>query len=340
MKKYLAIILCLVLALSLFGCGGSDNGGGGTETSEAEPVVITLGHALSDGTPASNGINAFAERVAEETEGRVSFDIYPNSQLGNETEMIEQMQLGQLDAGAIMVGTFQTIDKRFAIEDLPYAWNGIESARAAYDGAWGDYLADMIADQGMTQIAYVEWGFRHMTSNVKPIRVPEDMKGLNIRISPAALREDAFKQVGAIPTQMSFSELYSALQTGVVQAQENPLPTIVAAGFAEVQKYLSLTGHFYNTVMFVVNTDVWNKISADDQAIILAAAADMEKDVRVNNDASVEANLQALRDAGMEINDDVDTAAFREAMLPVYDKWENEVFGTELMDVYRAASGW
>lgn len=338
MKKFLAITLCLIMALSLFGCGGSGNAGG--EGGEAEPVVITLGHALSDGTPASNGINDFAARVEKETEGRVSFDIYPNSQLGNETEMIEQMQLGQLDAGAIMVGTFQTIDQRFAVEDLPYAWNGIEAARAAYDGEWGDFLANLIAEQGMTEIAYVEWGFRHMTSNIKPIREPEDMKGLNIRISPAALREDAFKQVGAVPTQMSFSELYSALQTGVVDAQENPLPTIVAAGFAEVQKYLSLTGHFYNTVMFVVNTDVWNKISPEDQAIILAAAEDMEKEVRVNNDASVEANLQALRDAGMEINDDVDTAAFREAMLPVYDKWEADVFGTEMMDIYRAASGW
>ncbi len=338
MKKFAVVLLCLVLALGLFGCGGTNNGGG--ENTENEPVVITLGHALSDGTPASDGINDFAARVEEETEGRVSFDIYPNSQLGSETEMIEQMQLGQLDAGAIMVGTFQTIDQRFAVEDLPYAWNGIEAARAAYDGQWGDFLAGLISEQGMTEIAYVEWGFRHMTSNIKPIKEPEDMKGLNIRISPAALREDAFKQVGAIPTQMSFSELYSALQTGVVDAQENPLPTIVAAGFAEVQKYLSLTGHFYNTVMFVVNTDVWNKISPEDQAIILAAAEDMEKEVRVNNDASVESNLQALRDAGMEINDDVDTAAFREAMLPVYDKWEEEVFGTEMMDIYRAACGW
>lgn len=339
MKKFLAIVLCLVMALSLFGCGGSGNAGG--EGSEgAEPVVITLGHALSDGTPASNGINDFAARVEKETEGRVSFDIYPNSQLGNETEMIEQMQLGQLDAGAIMVGTFQTIDQKFAIEDLPYMWNGIESARAAYDGAFGDYMADLISQYGMTEIAYVEWGFRHITNNKGPIVEPEDMKGLNIRISPAALREDAFKQVGAIPTQMSFSELYSALQTGVVEAQENPLPTIVAAGFAEVQDYLSLTGHFYNTVMFVINTDVWNKISEEDQAIILAAAKDMEKEVRVNNDASTEANIQALKDAGMQVNDDVDKEAFREAMLPVYDKWEKDVFGEELMDVYRSCSGW
>jgi TRAP-type C4-dicarboxylate transport system substrate-binding protein len=139
---------------------------------------------------------------------------------------------------------------------------------------------------------------------------------------------------------MSFSELYSALQTGVVEAQENPLPTIVAAGFAEVRDYLSLTGHFYNTVMFVINTDVWNKISEEDQAIILAAAKDMEKEVRVNNDASTEANIQALKDAGMQVNDDVDKEAFREAMLPVYDKWEKDVFGTELMDVYRSCSGW
>jgi TRAP-type C4-dicarboxylate transport system substrate-binding protein len=92
--------------------------------------------------------------------------------------------------------------------------------------------------------------------------------------------------------------------------------------------------------MFVINTDVWNKISEEDQAIILAAAKDMEKEVRVNNDASTEANIQALKDAGMQVNDDVDKEAFREAMLPVYDKWEKDVFGEELMDVYRSCSGW
>lgn len=337
MKKLFALLMCFVMVFSMAACG-SEGGEGGE--AGAEPVKISLGHALSEGTPACEGIAAWAAAVNEKTEGRVEIEVFPNSQLGSETEMLEQIQLGSLEAGAIMVGTMQAVDMRMAIEDLPYMWADIEHARAAYDGEFGDYLADIMAEQGMTQVAYVEWGFRHMTNNEKPIVVPEDMKGVSIRVAQTALRVEAFEEIGAVPTVMAFSELYGALQQGVVDAQENPLPTIAAAKLNEVQDYLSLTGHFYNTVMLVFDTDVWNSISADDQAIILAEAEAMEAVVREGNSNSEADTIQALKDAGMQVNDDVDTAAFRTAMLPVYDKWEEEVFGTEMMDIYRAASGW
>ena len=336
-KKLLALLLCVVMVFSLAACG---SGGDGEGQEEAKTINISLGHALSEGTPACEGIAAWAETVKERTEGRVNIEVFPNSQLGSETEMLEQIQLGSLEAGAIMVGSMQALDMRMAIEDLPYMWADIEHARAAYDGEFGDYLADIMAEQGMTQVAYVEWGFRHITNNKKPIVVPEDLKGMSIRVAQTALRVDAFEQLGAIPTVLAFSELYGALQQGVVDAQENPLPTIAAANLNEVQDYLSLTGHFYNTVMMVFDTDIWNQISEEDQAIILEEAAAMEAKVREENSATEEDTIQALKDAGMQVNDDVDTAAFREAMLPVYDKWEEEVFGTEMMDIYRAASGW
>ncbi len=338
MKKLLVLLMCFVMVFSMAACGSDDGGDGGDAA--VDPIKISLGHALSEGTPACEGIADWAAAVNEKTEGRVEIEVFPNSQLGSETEMLEQIQLGSLEAGAIMVGTMQAVDMRMAIEDLPYMWADIEHARAAYDGEFGDYLANIMAEQGMTQVAYVEWGFRHMTNNEKPIVGPEDMKGVSIRVAQTALRVEAFEEIGAVPTVMAFSELYGALQQGVVDAQENPLPTIAAAKLNEVQEYLSLTGHFYNTVMMVFDTDVWNQISEADQAIILEEAAAMETVVREGNSNSEADTIQALKDAGMKVNDDVDTAAFREAMLPVYDKWEADVFGTEMMDIYRAASGW
>lgn len=350
MRRGLLFLLTLAMILSCAACGkksepapapnqSTENTTTDT-TPAAAPVKLNLGHALSEGTPAADGILDFVAAVKEKTEGRVEFDVFPNSQLGSETEMLEQMKMNQLESAAIMVGSMQSVDMRMAIEDLPYMWKDKDHARAAYDSEFGEYLANIMKENGMTKIGYVEWGFRHITNNKKPIRTPEDMKGMNIRVAQTKLRVEAFEQIGALPTVLAFSELYGALQQGVVDAQENPLANIVAANFNEVQKYLSLTGHFYNTVMMVVRNDVWDKISAEDQAVILEEAQKMGVAVREKNDATEQGYIDELRNRGMEVNDDVDTEAFRQAMLPVYDKWETEVFGKDMMDVYRAASGW
>ena len=341
MKRNVLILLGILLSTFIMaGCSNSDGNSQKAGNTEAETVKINLGHALSEGTPAADLIVEMAENIFEETEGRVKIEVFPNSQLGSETEMLEQVQMGSMEAAAIMVGSMQSLDMRMAIEDLPYMWKDVEHARAAYEGEFGDYLANVMSEKSMTKIGYLEWGFRHITNNKQPIVEPEDMEGIKIRVAQTKLRVDAFEQLGSLPTIMAFSELYGALQQGVVDAQENPLANIVAPKFDEVQKYLSLTGHFYNTVMLVVNTDTWNKISPEDQEFILAEGKRISTEVQVENDSKEEEYIQELKDRGMVVNEDVNTEAFREKMLPVYDTWEKETFGKELMDIYREASGW
>ncbi|WP_213422612.1 DctP family TRAP transporter solute-binding subunit [Bhargavaea massiliensis] len=337
MKKWKVGLVAagLSVAMLMAGCSESDQA-----EADGETVKLQLGHAMSEGTPAADLIAEMADNVKEQTDGRVEFDVYPNSQLGSETEMIEQVQMGTMGSAAIMVGTLQSLDMKMAIEDLPYMWKDIDHARAAYDGEFGDYLADVVAEQDLKQIGYLEWGYRHITNNKKPIVKPEDMEGLKIRVAESSLRIDAFEEVGALPTAMAFSEVYGALQQGVLDAQENPLANIVAPKFDEVQDYLSLTGHFYNTVMLMVNNDTWETISPEDQEVILKEAERISAEVRTQNDAMQEEYLATLEERGMEINDNVDTAAFREAMLPIYEKWEKEHFGKELMEIYNEASGW
>lgn len=329
-KSTYIVIIALVMMTILSGC---------TEKGD-EKITLQFGHALSEGTAAADLIDEMAENISEQTNGRVALDIFSNSQLGSETEMLEQIQMGSMDVAAIMVGTMQSLDMRMAIEDLPYMWKDIDYARKAYDGEFGDYLASIMDEQGMTKIGYLEWGFRHITNNKQPIVNPEDMRGLKIRVAQSKLRVDTFEEVNALPTAMAFSEVYGALQQGALDAQENPLANIVAPRFDEVQKYLSLTGHFYNTIMMVVNDDTWEQISARDQQIILDEAARISKEVQKRNDEAEESYIDELIDKGMIVNDDVDSHAFREKVLPVYDKWEKYHFGEELMDVYREASGW
>lgn len=331
-KKFiLAILSVMLFSLLLVGCSGG---------SEDEVVNLSLGHALSEGTKASDLISEFTDVIADKTEGRVIIDDFPNSKLGSETEMLEQMQIGSLESAGIMIGSMQSMDIKLAIEDLPYMWKDIDHARKAYDGEFGEYLADVVDKKGLKKIGYLEWGFRHITNDEKPIVTPDDMKGLSIRVAETKLRVDAFEELGALPTIMAFSELYGALQQGVVDAQENPLTNIVAANFNEVQDYLSLTEHFYNTIMVVVDKKVWDKISEADQEIILSEMDRVSKELREDNDQSQAELVQELKDRGMKVNDDVDKQAFREKMLPVYDEWEENSFGTELMDIYREASGW
>lgn len=329
MKKYTLLFSILSFLLVLSACSNED-----------ESVTLQFGHALPPDTNQAIKINEMAEAVEKQTDGRVRFEIYPNSQLGSETEMLQQLDVGAMNGLAIMVGSMQTMDMRLAIEDLPYMWPGAEAAREAYKGEFGDYIADIAGEYDMHTAGYLEWGFRHVTNNKGPIVQPEDLKGTNIRVAETALRVDTFEQVGALPTVMAFSEVYGALQQGALDAQENPLANIVAPRFNEVQDYLSLTGHFYNTVMIVFDGKTWEKIGPEDQQIITDEIDKISKEVQMANDDTESEHIEFLAENGMKVNDDVDKEAFREAMMPVYAQWEEDVFGKEMMDMYRRNSGW
>lgn len=329
MKQYIFFILFSGLVVFLSACNNDE-----------ETVTLQFGHALPEDTEQAKNIVEMGESVERQTEGRVKFEIYPNSQLGSETEMLQQLDVGAMNGLAIMVGSMQTMDMRLAIEDLPYMWPSEKEARLAYEGEFGDYLADIVETYDMHTAGYMEWGFRHMTNNEGPIVEPEDLKGMNIRVAETALRVDTFETVGALPTVMAFSEVYGALQQGALDAQENPLANIVAPRLNEVQDYLSLTGHFYNTLMIVFDDESWNEISSNDQKIIIEEIDKVSKNIQVTNDDTEQEHIDFLAENGMEVNDDVNKEAFREAMLPVYQKWEDEVFGQEMMDIYRENSGW
>ena len=340
MKKRLLLVIMLTIALSVFVSGCADKKTNVEAPGEAKPITVKLGHAMSESTDSSKLIHEFAVTVTEKTNGRVTIEDFPNNMLGNESEMLEQMKMGSLEAAALMVGPMQAIDMKLAIEDLPYMWKDAQHARDAYNGEFGEAISEIVAAQGLHNTAFVEWGFRHITSNKGPIVNPDDLIGVKIRVAQTKMRVDTFEALGAMPTVLSFSELYGALQSNVVDAQENPLSNIYASKFSEVQKYLSLTGHFYNTAMLMFTDKVWNQISDEDKAIIEAEAKIVSKKVTEINDQKEGEYVELLKQAGMQVNDDVNKAAFIEQTRGVYEKWEKEVFGKELMDIYRAASGY
>jgi tripartite ATP-independent transporter DctP family solute receptor len=302
-----------------------------TGTAALAQTTIRIGDVLAESHSWNVAANGFAQEVAEKTEGRVKIEVFPGGQLGNEKDMIEGMQIGAVQGGVIGAGSFQNIEPKLGIIEMPYAWSSREQAFAALDGDLGAKLSELLDAQGIKVLAWWENGYRHITNSKHPITTPADLAGLKIRVTPDKVRLATFEALGAQPAPLAFGELYSALQQGVFDAQENPLSIIYSSSFYEVQKYVSLSGHVWGAATLVVAKPVWESLSPEDQATVQAAAVSWgEKQRQMVADSDAEM-LAQLKSHGMEVNE-VDAAPFIAAVQPI---WQDNaaLFGDELMAI-------
>ena len=315
---------CLAAAVLAWGLGAL-----------AEAATLKLGHVLP---PAHNwhvAATGFADEVKTATQSRVEIKVFPNSQLGTETAMIEGLQLGTVEMGLIGGASFQNIEPKLGVEGLPYAWADHQHAYRAFDGELGTRLFGLLERKGVKGLAWWENGFRHITNNKRAINTPDDLKGLKLRVTPDKIRLDTFKTLGALPVPMAFAELYSALQQGAVDGQENPLAIIFSSNFFEVQKYLSLTNHIWSSATLVVAKGVWEKITpADQQAMQHIAFLWRDKQRKMVQESS-EDFLAKLKAKGMAVNSP-NNDAFKAAIAPVYKQYE-DVFGKDLFELIEKA---
>lgn len=348
MKRVIAIMLTLVLVFALAACGAEKAPEAVTapaaETqASAEPAgetyTMKIAHVNAPTHPAHVALEKFKETVETATNGAVKVDIYDSSVLGGELEEIEQVTDGSLTAALVMgMSNWQNIVPETAIEELPFMYPDVESARAAFDGAYGDYVKEnWIEPTGLKVLCFWESGFRHFTNNVRPITVPEDMKDIKFRSAQSEIRVKMFEALGASATIINFSELYTALQQGTVDGQENPLSIITANGFYDVQKYLSLSGHFYSTALFIVNPEFWNSLPAEYQEIIQTASEECRDYDRQLSSESEETMIQTCKDNGMEVNE-IDAEAFKTQMSSVWALY-TEKYGTEVVNLALTSSG-
>jgi TRAP-type transport system periplasmic protein len=296
-------------------------------------MEIKLGHVLAPSHSWDQAATGFAADVKQQTDGRVNFVVFPNGQLGNEKTMLEGMQIGSVGAGVIGTGSLQPFDPKFGVVEMPYAWPTQQAAYHALDGDLGAALAKLAESKNLIILSWWENGYRHITNNRGPIKAPADLKGLKIRVTPDKVRLDTFTALGASPAPLAFGELYSALQQGVFDAQENPLSIIYTSSFFDVQKYLSLSGHVWGAASLIVSKPIWNKVSPEDRKVVLAAASkwrDMQRKMVQDSDDDFVAKLKAK---GMIFNT-VDKAAFVKAVEPVWHAYE-PVFGTELLGLVK-----
>jgi tripartite ATP-independent transporter DctP family solute receptor len=297
-----------------------------------------LGYVPIEGHPVGQGSIRFAELVAEKTDGRITIQTFGSGVLGNEPQMQSSLQGGFLD---VMVGPTSNLVgtiPEFLMFDLPFFYQDFDAVDAVTGGPVGAALFEKLETMGIVGLAYWDNGFRHMTNALRPINTVEDMAGLKIRVIPNPLFISTFEALGTNPVPLPYPELYTALESRAVDAQETPVGLIYASKFYEVQKHLTLTGHVYTPYVLLASKRWFDGLSAEDQVLVMEAAqesAEYQRDLS-RNDAERLTGL--LQEEGMEVTrlSDEEMAKLRERVAPVVAQF-TETIGVDLVEQARAS---
>jgi tripartite ATP-independent transporter DctP family solute receptor len=285
--------------------------------------TIRWGHLQNKDHPVSAGTQKFAQIVDQKSGGKLKVREFPNSSLGSELQQQSALQGGTQEMMSASTTTLVGIVKEFGVFDFPFLFANEKEADAMLDGPIGKRLLDRLPEHGLVGLAYWENGFRNVTNSKRPITRAEDLDGLKIRVMQNPVYMQAFKTVHANPVPMAFGELFTALETRTVDAQENPYSIILANKFNEVQKYLSITRHSYNTFIVLVSKKFWDQLSPTEQQILQSAAIEartFERDLSRSESAKALAELKAK---GMAVNEvaPAEIARMRQMLKPVSEEF-------------------
>jgi len=273
----------------------------------------------------TRSVEAFA-RIKAATKGRVDIKTFPASQLGSDPAMLSQLRTGALEMLAFPGAFLNSVVPVASIENVAYAFPNRDTVFRAMDGDLGKVIRDEISSREIVVFDKIwENGFREITTSTKPIRTVNDLAGLKIRVSPGKIRIDTFQSLGASPTPISLSELYTSLQTHVVDAQENPLVLIEQQKFYEVQKYVSLSNHIWSGYWLLMNPDAWKRLPPDIQALFTRELNAAALKARQDTDRLNSYVADKLRRRGMQFNP-VEVAGFKKKLVDAkyYDRWKAE----------------
>lgn len=325
MKRALILLAAILLIPAwIFAGGGKESASSKTGAGEIPSMTLRLGHIAEPSHPYARGADYFADLVKKKSGGKIEIKTFHSSQLGDQKTLIEGLIYGTIDlawVGTAALGQFQP---QISLFDLPFLFEDLEHAYKSLDTV-GMELGKALEPKGLKLLGYMENGVRHMTNNVREIKTPEDMKGLKIRVQTNKIFVSMMKALGASPTPMSLGELYTAMQQGVVDGQENPAAHIYTLRFYEVQKYASLTAHAYAPEPMLVSMKQWNAFSEPVRAIFWEAAKesiDWQRKLSREEDSKY---WDKIRATGKMKVTEVDRKPFMEATKKVHDEFADSV---------------
>ena len=282
-------------------------------------TIVRVSHPTPANSHYGAGSQAFCADLEKRTTGRYKCQIQAGA--NDERAAIEAVQLGTLDVTNTSTGPVSNFVPEVGIVDIPFLFRDYDHARRVLDGPIGQEILAKFPSKGIIALAWTENGFRHLTNSRRAVVKPDDVKGLKVRTMQNPVHIQAFQSIGVQPTPMAFSELFTSLQQGVVDGQENPIPVILASKFSQVQKLLSLTGHVFSPSLLLMSPKLWNSLSEADKANFREAAkvGSAAQRKKVNDDEA--AGIAQLKNDGMEVVTNVDGQAFRTAMTPVWSEF-------------------
>lgn len=319
-KKFLAVILCGLLAGSvLTGCGSKS----ASEDKAQKPMKFRLAENQPPGYPTTVASQKFAELVKERTNGRITIDVYPSGQLGEEKAVIEQIQLGAIEFTRVHSSPLAEFNKQFSVFSLPYIFDDEAHMWRFLEGEMGTKMLDNLSASRMQGLAYYDNGARSFYFK-KDVTSLDEIKGMKIRVQQNKVNMDMISAFGASPTPMPYGEVFSSLQTGVIDAAENNFPSYYTSNHYQAAKFCLLDKHQRAPEVLLISKVVWDKLSADDKKILKQAAleagqyqrklwSDFEKDSETN-----------LRAAGVSITEVKDFAPWKAAVQPVIEKYKGD----------------
>nr|WP_245165469.1 TRAP transporter substrate-binding protein [Stappia sp. 28M-7] len=290
-------------------------------TVQAADIVLRSSDTHPDGYPTVEAVKYLGELVKERSNGRIEIEVFHSAQLGQEKDTIEQTQFGVIDMNRVSLGPFNNIIEETQVPSLPYIFRSVDHMHKVMDGPIGQEILDAFSDHDLVGLVFYDAGSRSFYNRQKPVENMADLSGMKFRVMQSDLFVDMVNALGANATPMPYGEVYSSIQTGVIDGAENNWPSFESSGHFEVAGYYTLDEHLIVPEVLVMSKKSWDKLSAEDQALIRQAAKDSVPHMRklwAEREAASEAKV---REAGVKIVSEIDKTPFIEAMKPVYEKY-------------------
>ncbi|MEZ2131652.1 MULTISPECIES: TRAP transporter substrate-binding protein [unclassified Sinorhizobium] len=309
----------------------------GPATAEIREHQLKFASANNKGHPQVMGMEKFAELVKEKSGGKIEIKLFPGGVLGGDVQTVSALQGGVVEMTVLNAGILAGNVKQFGAVDLPFLFNSGEEADKVMDGPFGTSLMKLLPDTGLVGLAYWELGFRNLTNDRHPVTKLEDIKGLKIRTIQSPIPIALFNSLGANAVPLPYTELYTALETGTVDGQENPAANIINAKFYEVQKYMTVTRHQYNPQIVLVSKKFWDGLNDEEKAVLQSAATearDYQRKVSREQDAKA---IEEIKSNGMEVSElsPEETQKLRDAVKPLIDKFSADIGPETVAELFK-----
>ncbi|MTD31384.1 DctP family TRAP transporter solute-binding subunit [Planomicrobium sp. YIM 101495] len=333
-KKWSFAAIGLSAALVLGACGNDEPDASAGEKEYDLKMSVTV----SESSTWYEAAEKLKEDLAEESDGRINLELYANEQLsgGDSGKAVESLSKGSIDLTFNSTIIYSILDDRFGVASAPFLFNNTDEVDPVFAGEGGDKIKEILAEKGVHALGYGENGFRQLTNSQLEVKSPEDLKGLKIRIPGITMYTDLYRELGTDPQTMTFSEVFTSLQQGTIDGQENPIDVIHSSKLNEVQEYMTMWNYSYDPLVLGMNKKLYDSLSEEDRELfdrLGKEAAEFQVERAREKEAE---QIAALEEAGMKLYypSDEELAQFKEAVQPVYDKY-TDIWGADLLSAFR-----